>query len=310
MKIYHPQKLENIMHISKTGKIYQLDSLWKMKQIKEQLSTDLPSIEIDEDIDFSLFGSFHTEEFVSALTQGIGREQVLESCGVFWQPHLPIAMYNRAKCVVLALEDVLDNESIAAVIADGGHHTTPFRAYGFGPINSIGIAVNHKKDQLKDKKIAILDLDTHQGNGFSFIDLPNVKIFDIWSKKLEKWEVHNKNKNYISSKVTTYEEWLQEFNAVLKKIEEYSPDILIYYSGADVIETDRMGGIPGFTLKNFKKREDNLFKFLLEKNIRLLLTLGGGYVDYSKKDVGIERQKLVDTHIYSIKSAAKHFKKI
>ena len=303
MRIYHPKKLDKIDHISKDGRIYQLDSLWKMSKIRDQLAKNNHVTNIDEPIDSQVFKSFHTNEFVAALMLGKNRMEVIESCGVFWQPHLPVAMFNRAKCVLLALGDLLGNKTAAAALVDGGHHTTPHKAYGFGPINPVGIALGHKRSSLKEKKVVVLDLDVHQGNGFSFIDMDNVVVFDIWSKRLKKWETNFNNKKYHSMKVTSYREWQFAFSKVLGLIKRLSPDILIYYSGADVISTDRMGGIPGFSLSKFKRREDRLFDFVIKHNIKLLLTLGGGYVDYSSNSPELGRKKLVDNHLYTVKSA-------
>lgn len=305
MKIYYPQHLDKIMHISKNGQVYQLDSFWKMDEIKRNLESKHKIINIDEPVDSDLFSKFHTPDFVKALMLGIKREELIESCGVFWQPWLPIAMFNQAKAASFALESLFSGGNSSILISSGGHHTTPVRAYGFGPINAIGIAVSNAGKKLISKKIAILDLDVHQSNGFSFIEKPNLKIFDIWNKRLDKWEVNSKNPNYHNYKVNNTDEYFKKLDEILGQIVKYSPDILIYHSGADVIDTDRMGGIPGFTLNKFKERENQVFDTLSKNKIKLLLTIGGGYINYNFPDIKSERQKLVKIHLHTINGAIK-----
>ena len=308
MKIYKPKHLDKIMHISKEGKVYQLDSLWKMGVIAENLKQKYPTniLDVDGTIDINLFKEFHTNTFVDALVLGKDREKYIESCGVFWQPYLPQAMFNRAMSAVLALENIINGDKLSVMVADGGHHTTPEKAYGFGPINAIGIAINNLKTRLKDKKIIILDLDVHRSNGFSFIESPNVYIYDIWNKALEKWKVNTKNQNYRSFEIQNVEEYKDVFELVLKEIIDTKPDYVIYYSGADVLESDRMSGISGFTLDVFHDRETKVFETLSTHRIPVVLTIGGGYVNYKNGNIEEEQKNLIKNHLYSIETAIKY----
>lgn len=308
MGIYFPTEVNKILHISKNGQIYQLDSFWKMAQIYNKLiSLGYKISEVSHDITKNVpkdfFLKFHTPEFVESLFTGKNREFHIESCGVFWQPILIPAMYNRALAVNQALENILNGSKSEVVIADGGHHTTPNNAYGFGPINPVGISIKNLSESLKDKKIVILDLDVHQGNGFSFIEHDNVRIYDIWAKNLEKWEVLDSNSNYFSFKVSDYSSWEDRYQNILKEIVDFKPDILIYYAGVDVLDSDRMGGISGFTEEKLLTREKSVFTFCRENNISTLLTLGGGYIDYKKDNIDFEREKLVNYHIQTIESS-------
>lgn len=310
MGIHFPTEINRVLHHARDGQIYQLDSFWKMTQIYNKLQNlghkiEEVSHDITQKVPKEFFLKFHTPEFVEAFFTGKNREFHIESCGVFWQPILIPAMYNRALAVSKALENILNGSKSEVVIADGGHHTTPNNAYGFGPINPIGITLNDLKESLKDRKIVILDLDVHQGNGFSFIEHENVKIFDIWGKNLEKWEVLDSNPNYYSYKVSDYTSWEESFKKILNDILDYKPDILIYYAGVDVLDSDRMGGIVGFNEEKLTQREESVFSFCRENNISTLLTLGGGYIDYKKPDIDSERQKIVDYHIQTIQHSLK-----
>lgn len=309
MGIYFPTEINRVLHHSRTGEIYQLDSLWKLTQIYEKLKSLGHKIEdvshdITQKIPKDLFLKFHTSDFVNSLYTGKDRDFHIESCGVFWQPILIPAMYNRVVAVNKALENLINGEKIEIIIADGGHHTTPNNAYGFGPINPVGTALYNHKENLKDKKIVILDLDVHLGNGYSYIELPNVKIFDIWGKKIEKWEVLESNENYHNYYATDLQTWKEKFKKVLKEIEIYKPDFLIYYAGVDVLESDRMGGITGFTEKDLLDREIQVFELCQKNNIKTMITLGGGYINYQNtSEIEKQREKIVSYHVQTITKA-------
>ncbi|WKZ30364.1 MAG: hypothetical protein QY314_01150 [Candidatus Dojkabacteria bacterium] len=310
MGIFYPANLDKIVHISQNGTLYQLDSFWKMTAIYDKLKEKYSITVVDtQQANKELFLHFHSHEFVEALLSGKQREKYIESCGVFWQPWLPIVMANRANATLQAVQSLLAGKSLSILISDAGHHTTPHQAFGFGPINSLGIALYSLQKELADKKVAILDLDTHRSNGFSFIEMPNVRLYDLWNQALEKWPVNTKNPNYVSREVHSVTDYIDRLNEVFHDIRVFDPDILIYYSGADVLETDRMHGIPGITEEVFLQREARVVAFAKEIGTKLMISIGGGYVHYigGEKDIQKSRKKLVSYHLYTIKEAIKAY---
>lgn len=297
------------MHISRDGRVYQLDSFWKMHELYKELNkkySKLIKITDEAKINRKFFLTFHTSDFVDALLTGIGREAFIESSGVFWQPWLPIVCYNRVLATKAALLNLLSNDNLSILISDIGHHTTPFQAFGFGPVNSLGTALYDLKNRILKKKIVVLDLDVHQGNGFSYINGENIHIFDLWNKKLEKWPVNHGNKNYKPFYVSNQKNYFEVLTKVLVEIGTLKPDIVVYYSGVDVINTDRMGGIKNFDYNKFKDRENLVFKTLKKLSCKVLLSFGGGYIKYKGKSVLKDRKKLIGAHLYSVDSAVKN----
>lgn len=309
MKFYYPAKKENLMHISRDGRVYQLDSFWKMCELYKELNqkySKLIQVTNEVIINRKFLLTFHTPDFVDALLTGKNREAFIESSGVFWQPWLPIVCYNRVLATRDALLNLLNGDNLSILISDLGHHTTPFQAFGFGPVNSLGTALYDLKNKISKKKIIVLDLDVHQGNGFSYINGKNIHTFDLWNKRLDKWPVNDGNYNYKAYYVSNAKNYFEVLIKVLVEIEGLKPDIVIYYSGADVIDTDRMGGIKNFDYTRFKERENLVFNTLRKLSCRVLLSFGGGYINYKDKSVIKSKKKLIDAHLYSIESAINH----
>lgn len=67
------------------------------------------------------------------------------------------------KAVNLVLEKKFENAF--ALVRPPGHHAARFRALGFCLFNNIAIAAQHLVERLNLKRVAILDVDAHHGNG-------------------------------------------------------------------------------------------------------------------------------------------------
>lgn len=69
--------------------------------------------------------------------------------------------------VLCATEAVMagDVANSFALVRPPGHHATPARAMGFCLLNHVAIAVRHALRSLGCQRVAIIDWDTHHGNG-------------------------------------------------------------------------------------------------------------------------------------------------
>jgi len=69
--------------------------------------------------------------------------------------------------ILKAVELVMEREfqNTFALVRPPGHHASRFEAYGFCVFNNIAIAAEHLLRKHRLKRIAILDIDAHHGNG-------------------------------------------------------------------------------------------------------------------------------------------------
>lgn len=83
-----------------------------------------------------------------------------------------------AGAVARAVEAVVAGEvtNAFALVRPPGHHATPSTAMGFCLINNVAVAARVAQQQLGVKRVAIVDWDTHHGNGTQdiFYDDPSV----------------------------------------------------------------------------------------------------------------------------------------
>lgn len=164
-------------------------------------------------------------------------------------------------------------------IAGGTHHAFADHGEGFCVFNDFAIAANQLLYEGLSKKILIVDLDVHQGNGTARIFAREPKVFTF--------SMHGA-KNYPSRKEKSdldialadgasdglYQEILK--GVMPKLIDEVRPDIIFYLAGADVLDTDALGRL-SLSKKGAKIRDRIVLESCRKMEIPVAVTMGGGY---------------------------------
>ena len=183
-------------------------------------------------------------------------------------------MEGTRQCVNYALE-----YGVAMNIAGGTHHAFSNRGEGFCLLNDQAIAARWAIDQGIAKKILIIDLDVHQGNGTAeiFADTPEIFTFSVHGKhnyplKKEKSDLDVAVDDGIGDKEYLYlvERHLEELLA------EVEPDFLFYQCGVDILKTDKLGRL-GVSIEGCKRRDEIVFELAKKNNLPIVCSMGGGY---------------------------------
>lgn len=168
---------------------------------------------------------------------------------------------------------------VALNIAGGTHHAFADRGEGFCLLNDMAIASNYLLVKGLSKKIVIIDLDVHQGNG-------TAKIFEKESRVFT-FSMHG-NHNYPFHKEVsdldiplpdgiTDQEYLSQLQIHLTEIiKREHPDFVFYLSGVDILETDKFGKLK-ITIAGCKERDAFVFNILKKNKIPVAVAMGGGY---------------------------------
>ena len=178
---------------------------------------------------------------------------------------------------VLASKLALDSK-LACNTAGGSHHATFNFGAGYCVFNDVAVAANYLKNKGYAKKILILDLDVHQGNGNSEI-FQNDKDVLTFSMHCGTNYPAKKSKSDIDVPLNEDmedEEYLNILYNNLKKLNENSYDFVFYVAGVDIHHEDRLGKLK-ITDEGINKRDQIVIEHFNTKNISLCGVLGGGY---------------------------------
>lgn len=168
---------------------------------------------------------------------------------------------------------------VALNIAGGTHHSFTNRGEGFCLLNDIAIAANYLLKNDLVKKILVVDLDVHQGNGTAQIFQDDDRVF-TFSMHGEKNYPLRKEKSDLDiglpDKITDapYLKILQE--TLPKLIDLVEPDIIFYLSGVDILETDKLGRL-SLSITGSKERDRFVFECCQKNEIPVMVSMGGGY---------------------------------
>jgi acetoin utilization deacetylase AcuC-like enzyme len=177
-------------------------------------------------------------------------------------------------CCLYALQN-----GVALNVAGGTHHAFTNRGEGFCLLNDMAIAANYLLNKNIVEKIAIVDLDVHQGNGTAkiFENNNNVYTFSMhgghnypFIKETSDWDIP-------LADGTNDETYLKLLADALQKIlSEVKPQFVFYLSGVDVLATDKYGKLK-LTLQGCAQRDRMVFDALKQNGVPCTVAMGGGY---------------------------------
>jgi acetoin utilization deacetylase AcuC-like enzyme len=164
-------------------------------------------------------------------------------------------------------------------IAGGTHHAYSTHGEAFCLLNDQAIASQFLLDNKLAKKILIVDLDVHQGNGTAeiFQNNPNVFTFSTHGKTNYPFKKETSDLDIAFDNNTTDDVFLQTIATVIPKlIETQKPDFIFYLAGVDILSSDKLGKL-ACSVEGCKKRDELVFELCSKFEIPVQVSMGGGY---------------------------------
>ena len=168
---------------------------------------------------------------------------------------------------------------VAMNVAGGTHHAFADHGEGFCVFNDVCIASNLLLNRGQAKKILVIDLDVHQGNGNASImaNEPRVFIFSMHGAKNYPFRKQLSDLDIEFANDTGDEEYLRVLKDTLPGlIEQVAPDMIFYQSAVDVLATDKLGKL-ALTQAGCKARDQYVLQQAKNANIPVAIVMGGGY---------------------------------
>lgn len=190
---------------------------------------------------------------------------------------------------------------IAFNIAGGTHHAGSNWGEGFCMLNDQAIAANYMLANGFAKRILIIDLDVHQGNGTAqiFRNEERVFTFSMHGDKNFPFKKEPSDLDIALDDGTTDDQFLDTLNKTLPLIfNKHQPDFVFYLAGVDVLATDKLGKL-ALTKNGCKQRDKLVFEACIKHKLGVQVSMGGGY----SQDIKV----IVDAHCNTFRVAADLF---
>ena len=186
---------------------------------------------------------------------------------------------------------------IAMNIAGGTHHAFTNKGEAFCMLNDQAIGAKYLQNKGLVKKVLIVDLDVHQGNGTAeiFKNDHSVFTFSMHGKSNYPFVKEQSDLDIALENETKDNEYLTILKETLPKlINQEKPDFIYYLCGVDVVETDKLGKL-SLTIEGCAARDRFVLQSCFDQKIPVMCSMGGGY----SKDVNI----VVEAHANTFRLA-------
>lgn len=236
----------------------------------------------------------HTPEYIEALKTGEPYD--LASTGGDWFPtFLEISLSVLGG--YLGAVDAALTDGIAGVAGGGGHHAFPEHGGAICPVNDVAISIHHLRRN-GIRKVLVLDLDAHFGNGTAACipDDPDVFLFDFHGPSSKFWNLDTPHlfKNFQGEPDASL--YLRTLRKELPRVlDEFQPEFCVFQAGMDVFS-----GTPNPPLRlkvpDIEKRDAFVFGTMVSRGIPVAYTHSGGYCSH---------ETVVSLHLITARAAHK-----
>ncbi|NNN05348.1 MAG: histone deacetylase [Elusimicrobia bacterium] len=160
----------------------------------------------------------------------------------------------------------------------GAHHAFRDHGEGYCALNDIAVAICLLRREGKIGRVAVIDLDVHQGNGTAaiFFGDPDVFTFSMHQADLYPEKKEKSSLDVELAAGTGDAEYYDLLRRHLRAMMDFKPELIVYQSGVDVWEKDKLGGLK-LTERGILDRDAAVWEACRLHGVPVAVTLGGGY---------------------------------
>jgi len=219
----------------------------------------------------------HSAEYVAAVLDGTLSPDIVRRIGLPWSP----ALVRRSRATVggsLAAAREALGHGISGQLAGGTHHAHRDFGSGFCVFNDLAVAALTMLEEGACQRIAIVDLDVHQGDGNAAIlsGQAGMLVVGIQGERNFPFRRVPGDIDIELPDGTDDRAYLDALADVLPAIEAHRPDLLLYLSGADPLREDKLGRL-ALTHEGLAERDRMVFQMCRRRGIPVSIAIGGGY---------------------------------
>lgn len=220
----------------------------------------------------------HTAEYLDAILDHGLTPSEERRLGFPWSPALRERSLRTAQGTLEAARDALDHGA-GMNLAGGTHHAFADHGEGYCCLNDVALAIRVLQREGRVTRVAIVDLDVHQGNGTAkiFEHDPDVYTFSMHGARNFPFRKERSRCDVELNDGTGDAEYLALLDQHLDDVLDQSrPELVFYLAGSDPYAGDRFGRL-ALSADGLRARDRRVFTACLRRSIPVVLTLAGGY---------------------------------
>jgi len=228
----------------------------------------------------------HTPTYVTAVAEGLLSPAQQRAIGFPWTPRMVERARRSVGATIAAARSAL-TAGLAANLAGGTHHAYADKGAGYCVFNDVAVAARlmqaewhrHHRALLR---VAVIDLDVHQGNGTAaiFRDDPTVFTLSLHGERNFPFRKEDSDLDVALPDGCRDAEYLAALDAALAELwrrhADAPPSLVFYLAGADPHEGDRLGRLK-LSAAGLAERDRRVFEAARRRRIPVAVSMAGGY---------------------------------
>ena len=263
--------------------------------LRDRLQEQLPAVEMDpapraSDDELALA---HTPEWIAAVSEGRVSPQAMREIGFPWSEAM-VERSRRSTGATIAACRAAFAGGVSANMAGGTHHAYADKGSGFCVFNDAAVAARLMQvEQARAGrllKVAMIDLDVHQGNGTARLVPGDPRVFTL--------SVHGQKNVPFRKEASDLDvelpdgcgdaDYLAALEHALDELDRrFSPGLVIYLAGADPFERDRLGRLK-LSFDGLEARDRRVFDWTWQRRIPTAFAMAGGYASDIAETVQVQ----------------------
>ena len=260
----------------------------KYRLLHEAVRRDLPGLRLREaeaatDGELALA---HAPGYIGDVAEGRLDAARQREIGFDWSPQL-VERSRRSVGATIAAARAALAEGVAANLAGGTHHAQADRGSGYCVFNDAAVAARLMQAEWHRRRrallrVALIDLDVHQGNGSAaiFRDDPTVFTLSLHGERNFPFRKEASDLDVALPDGCGDAEYLAALDAALAALWQHHaqalPGLIFYLAGADPHEGDRLGRLK-LSAAGLAERDRRVLAAARERAIPVALAMAGGY---------------------------------
>ena len=272
----------------------------KYRMLRDRVAAELPEIELVEapaalDSDLMLA---HSSAYVRAVAEGRLTPSQQREIGFPWSPAMVERSRRSVGASIAAARSALAT-GVSVNLAGGTHHAHADHGSGFCVFNDVVVAarvLQAEWQQLRQEplRVAVIDLDVHQGNGTAAICRDDDTIYTLSMHGANNFPFRKEagdldvelpdgcgDAEYLAALDRALDRLWREFH------DEGRPSLIFFLAGADPHEGDRLGRLK-LTADGLAERDRRVFRAALERRVPVAVSMAGGYGRVIEHTVGLQ----------------------
>ncbi|MEO1042721.1 MAG: histone deacetylase [Pseudomonadota bacterium] len=221
--------------------------------------------------------SVHTKSYLASLEDGTIDPRAMRRIGFPWSDAIPLRGRRTLGGALAAAREAL-RSGLSGQLAGGTHHAHADAGAGFCIFNDqAAVAATLLAEGTVDR-VAIVDLDVHQGDGTAAIlgGRSNILILDVYGEKNFPFRKVPADINVPLPDHTEDDTFLRAIDERLSEIWQFAPDLVLYQAGVDALIHDKLGRLD-VSFDGLRARDHMVLNGCRQRGIPCAMAIGGGY---------------------------------